>query len=422
MLLKSFASSLKIDNKYDKIYFYLFLLLAFSLPLSRAAISLFVLLIIFVWFIEGNFREKFRKIYENKALLVLIAFVIYMDITLLWSHNVTLKVFASVDYHYLLFIPMSYTILKREWTDKILTAFIFGMLASEIVSYGIYFKLWTYKHVSSADPTPFMSHVWYSMFLSFTSILLLSRIFSNYYDKKEKLLSIPFFLTVTINLFITGGRTGQVAFLFAIIIMLFIHYKASFKMLFYIIVLIPIIYVTAYLYSNTFQKKVSQTIKSIEKIYSKKDLTTSLGIRASYIIISSEILKQNSTNIIFGVGYNDVHSEIDKILKNKIYKEYKLDEKFIRGHNTHNQYLQLLLQGGVVGCILLFIFFIYIFKATYYRQEIQDISVLFLVVFLFSSLVDTILELEFPRTLFMVMVSLFFINMVDNKKLVKEKL
>ena len=411
-------SSNTIKNiQYDDVYRILLILLAFVMPLSRAAISFFVVFIIITYIIEGKYSIKWKKIYNMKPLRFIIYFVVFMNVTLLWSKNIDYKTFLSIDYNYLLLIPVFYTILKREWTYTILNSFLMGMFVSEVISYGIYFGLWSFGHGSPSDPTPFMNHIAYSIFLAFTSVLLLSRLFSSYYNKIEKFLIFPFFITVTINLFITGGRTGQIAFIFGVLVMFIIHYRLTIKSLLYSILLLVSIYFVAYNTSQTFQKNVDKSFIEFEKI-SHLDLRSSFGVRVSYILITKEILEQDYKNILFGVGYNDVHSVIQNILDNKL-KTFKLRKEFILTHNTHNQYLQLILQSGVVGLILFFSSIFFILKSQYYIKEMKDISILFLIVFLFSFVADTILELQFSRTLFILIMSLIIVNIkIPTQKIV----
>lgn len=411
-------SSNTIKNiQYDDVYRILLILLAFVMPLSRAAISFFVVFIIITYIIEGKYSIKWKKIYNMKPLRFIIYFVVFMNVTLLWSKNIDYKTFLSIDYNYLLLIPVFFTILKREWTYTILNSFLMGMFVSEVISYGIYFGLWSFGHGSPSDPTPFMNHIAYSIFLAFTSVLLLSRLFSSYYNKIEKFLIFPFFITVTINLFITGGRTGQIAFIFGVLVMFIIHYRLTIKSLLYSILLLVSIYFVAYNTSQTFQKNVDKSFIEFEKI-SHLDLRSSFGVRVSYILITKEILEQDYKNILFGVGYNDVHSEIKNILDNKL-KTFKLRKEFILTHNTHNQYLQLILQSGVVGLILFFSSIFFILKSQYYIKEMKDISILFLIVFLFSFVADTILELQFSRTLFILIMSLIIVNIkIPTQKIV----
>ena len=55
---------------HSKVYFYLLILLAISVPLSRYFMSIAQILLIVNWLVEGNLYEKFKKFFNNKAALV----------------------------------------------------------------------------------------------------------------------------------------------------------------------------------------------------------------------------------------------------------------------------------------------------------------------------------------------------------------
>ncbi len=396
----------------SQIYLYLYLLFALTLPLSRAGISIFIAIITIIWIIEGKFQEKFQKILNNYILILLLSLIALVYISLAWSSNIDLKTITKIDYKYLLFIPISYTIIKKEWTQKIITSFLAGIFISEVASYGIYFGLWTLKHGTQTNPAPFMNHIEYSVFLSFSAILLLSRLFSSYFTNKEKLFIFPFFITVVGNLFLTGGRTGQIAFIAAIIIMFILHYRISVKSILLSVVTISIIYLSAYNVSDTFHKRSNKLVSEL-KLISTNDLTSSVGIRLTYFILAYDTFKDDPKKILFGVGYNDYFEQINYTLDNNLnttYKKYSIDTTFVTNSRTHNQYLQILFETGVIG-LLLFILLLYsIIKAKYDIIEMKHLSILFVTIFSISCLSDIMIEVQFTRTLFILFVSLFIIN------------
>jgi len=342
-------------------------------------------------------------------------------LSLLWSSNVTIETFKDNDYIFLLLIPILYTSIKKEWTQNIITAFLIGIFISEVCSYGIYFQWWIMKHGTPSDPTPFMNHIEYSVFLAFTSVLLLSRLFSKHFTKKEKLFIVPFFLTVTGNLFLTGGRTGQIALLLGIIVLFILYYKISFKSILFSIVTIILIYFSAYIISDTFKNRVLRSINEINTIIKNHDLTTSIGIRATYYIIVKDIINENPVYMLFGVGSNDSFKEIHKVLNINMkygiyYKNFKVKEEFLRKSGTHTQFLQIFLELGIIG-LFLFIYLLYlIVNSKYYSYEIKTIAILFSLIFSVSLLSDILLELQFTRTLFILFITLFIINIKKEDK------
>lgn len=403
---------------FSNLYLYSYILFAFVTPLSRAGISLFFVIIVLLWLIEGDFKNKFNKIFSNKILVVILLLVGLIYLSLLWSSDVSLEMIDNIDYKYLLFIPISYTILKKEWTQQIITSFLAGMFVSEIISYGIYFELWTVGSTSPSNPTPFMNHIEYSVFLSFSAILLLSRLFSNYFTYKEKLFIFPFFLTLVGNLFLIGGRTGQIAFIAAVIVMFVLRYRISIKAILLSIITLIIIYISAYNISDTFKNRTNQTFNEINLI-SNGNLTSSIGIRSTYYLLLYDIAMDNYQNFFIGVGSIDFQKEINNILdKNLItkYRDFKLNEEFIRTNYTHNQYLQIFIEVGIIGLIL-FVYLIYlILKENYVDIEIKHISILFMTIFVLSCLSDTMIELQFPRSLFIIFISLFIVNIIEKNK------
>lgn len=415
--------SLARKINFNQLYLSSYLLFAFLTPLSRAGISIVSILIIIFWLIEWDLKKKLKKIFNNKILITILSLIGLVYISLLWSSDVTLKMIGKIDYKYLLLIPISYTILKIEWTQKIITAFLAGMFVSEVISYGIFFELWTIENVSPSNPTPFMNHIEYSVFLSFAAILLLSRLFSTNFTNMEKLFILPFFLTLIGNLFLIGGRTGQIAFIVAIIIMFILHYRISIKAIVLSIITLVVIYSSAYNISDTFKNRTNQTFNEINLIMNG-DLTSSIGIRVSYYLLLYDIVKDDYKNFFIGVGYSDSQREISKILDNNLittYKDLKLNEKELRRHYTHNQYLQIFLEVGIIGLILFCYLLYLILKEKYIDIEIKHISILFLTIFTLSCLSDTMIELQFPRTLFVLCISLFIVNIINDEKTLKKE-
>jgi O-antigen ligase len=381
---------------YEKIYYFSLLLFAFSLPLSRALISLFTILLPLIWLIEGNFKEKFRIIKQNKALLSFSIFLALTFISLLWTQNFddAKRPIRLLSYFLVTFVIA--TSYKPKYTTKIINAFLAGMFISEIIAYGVFFEIWHFKSATPQNPSPFMLHLDYSVFLAFSSILLLNRLFSTHYNLKEKIFFAFFFITVTGNLFLTAGRTGQVALIIGIIVMVLLHFKFSFKSFIISLLIISSIYTTAYYSSSTFQKRVSQAKNNIEKVIMHQNFQSSWGIRAAYWITTFEIIKEHP---FFGVGIGDyIESTAKELKKDKYNSGYA--KEFMSTNAPHNQYLLILLQIGIIG-LGVFIYFIYNFFTLHiHDKEIKEISILFGSIFFTACLADTFFLQQFTLALF----------------------
>lgn len=80
---------------HEQVYFYTLISIAICLPLSIFATSLFQLVLLLNWMVEGRFREKWSRLVSNRALQVfLLIFALHL-VGLLWSENMAygLKVF-----------------------------------------------------------------------------------------------------------------------------------------------------------------------------------------------------------------------------------------------------------------------------------------------------------------------------------------
>ena len=397
---------------YNKIFYHSILIFAFILPLSRAGISFFIILLPLLWIIEGNFIKKYQQIRSNKLLVIILIYLLFNIFSILWSNNIeqSLNVLRLNSYWLSLFVIA--TSIKKEQVPKIISFFLAGMFISEVIAYGVFFELWQFKHATVENPSPFMFWIDYSVFMAFTSILLLNRILSTNYSYKQKFIFFIFFLSVTGNLFLAIGRTGQVAFIVAMFVMMIIHYKLNIKSILLSLIILSTIFTTAYQISDSFKMRANSGIKDIQNIQ-KMNLNGSWGIRVAYWITTFDIAKQNP---ILGVGIGDFKDETTHILKTYNYHYLNQETKKFMGKNDpHNQYLLILLQMGIVGLII-FLYLIYqILKLNIETKEIKELSILFVTIFFVSCFAESLFFNQFSISLFVLFTGLFIASANSNK-------
>jgi len=380
---------------------YLFILYAFLLPIARAGLSLGAAIMLVLWILEGDLKRKIDDIKKNRVLMILGIYVVYMVLTLLWSENrdAGIKEIAN----YFIYFPIAffvYTSIKKEYIFYVLSAFLAGMFLSEIISYGIFFEIWHKKGVSPTDPTPFMHHIMYSIFMAFTALLLLNRLFLETFSMKEKLVLILFFLSVTGNLFLNGGRTGQLAFLLSLSILVFLHFKVTWKTVLLSMVSTTAIISLAYLLSPTFSKRVQSAANDITDIVQKKNFSSSWGTRMAFILAGIEVFKQHP---ILGVGAGSVNDALRK-------EAARLGPEISKGVHSqshpHDQYLFTTLQGGIVALVLLISFFVLFIRHPSSNMEACYLSVVLSTVYLIGFIGDDLWFRQFPMSLFAFMTGL----------------
>ena len=397
---------------FDRIYLYLAIAFAFVLPLSRAAVTLFIILFPLIWLIEGNLKNKFEQIRASRLLSVIAIFLLFEFLTITWSTDTGQALTEARMYTYWFAIFALATSIKKEWVEKIITSFLYGMLISEIFAYLIFFDIYAVNGQSPDYPSPFMQHIDYSIFLAFTSILLINRIFSKRYSDKEKLFMFVFFMTVTTNLFISTGRTGQLAFLVALLVSTVIHFRFSFKSLLLFTLLGSTLFVGAYKALPLFEKRVDSAISDIKK-FQQGNYSSSWGMRAAFWVISYDIVKENP---LFGVGIGDYKLAAQEALAKESHQFSKNVIKWCSDNHYHNQYLMILVQSGLTGFALFILIFVYFYKLPIDEPEIKELSILFTTIYLVSFVAEPLWIKQFPLALFVLFSSIFIASAQTVKK------
>jgi len=399
-------SSLHSKINFTSLFYYLTILLAFSAPFSWKASRIILILIIITWLIEFNYTKLFTTIKQSKFLTILSLFVIFQLLTQFWTETALSENYSYFRNYFLwLVIPILASSLKKEYPPVLITTFLLAMAISEITAYGMYFELWTIRGHGPEYPSPFIHHTAYSVFMAFTAILLLNRLYSSHYDLKEKLVMAIFFLTVTGNLFISQGRTGQLAFAIAIVVAGMMHFHLRIKTFVLSFLFMATIFTTAYYVSPMFEKRVSVAVNEVKRI-GEGDYNSSWGSRAAWIILASEIFKDHP---IVGVGIGDDRAVAQTYIDNDRVQFSQHIEEFLPKHHFHNQYLMIIVHGGLIGIILFLGIFYFILRMPIMDQEIKNISILFTVILLVSFIASPFLLIGEVRTLFILFASIFCI-------------
>ena len=379
---------------------YLFVAYALVIPISRAGIVLFSILICIIWFFQPNFKTNIKYLAKNKFSIIFILFIIYTFVGLLWSSNLEEGIDYAKRYWYYLPMFIIATNLKKEYLNIVLSAFLIGMLISEIISYGIFFELLDIKNKSSVDPTPFMNHIQYSVFVVFTSLFLLNKI---YFTKKikYKIIYSLFFLTVTTNIFINGGRIGYITFFVSLLLVISLNVKSKIKVgLIFVLMLGTSLY-AAYNYSPTFQARFAHTMNEI-KLMQSNQFHKSLSIvpRLALYDVGTKIILENP---IFGTGTGEEMSTFHKTV-NEMYPQYhflKIVEHF------HNIFLHTAVQLGLLGLILQLLIFYYLLKIKIKNRYYLNIKYIFMSIYLMVSMSGNMFHQQFTMALFALMVGIF---------------
>ncbi|MBN2816898.1 MAG: O-antigen ligase family protein [Campylobacterales bacterium] len=371
----SITSSKKIDFNLWTNYF--FIAFAFSIPISKALISLFSALIIISWFLEKGYSQKLEYIKQDSLSVSFLFLIVFSLFSLLWSPDILYAIkFISVKYWHYLIIPIMLTSFQLKYIKYVFNAFLLSMLISEIVSYGIFFELWHYNNVSPTDPSPFMNHTDYSTFLSFALIIILSKLLT----VKEllwKFLYSLYFITGLANLFINGGRTGQVTFIITLSLITILYFKLSLKKIIGLFIALLLFLSLAYTISPNFHERANQLKTDITSMYENNDYTGSLSTRIALWIVGIETFMDHP---IIGTGIGGETKEIESYGSKHGFSHLGTFTDY------HNSFIQYGVQLGIIGFLIPIFIFYKLFTLEFQTRQYKLLSTAFTTIYLLHAM------------------------------------
>jgi len=248
----------------NKTYQVLLILLAFLLPLTVFGANLVIVIIVLLWFFSGKLKLKIGKILQNNLMITSLLFFGLHLLGLFWTEDISwgLHIVHKMWYFLILF-PVLFSIVEKNYIKYYVTAFLFAISITEVCSYLIWFQIIPpFGSAQVYNPTPFMSHISYNPILAFAIYIVYHEIFFNNKLTQLRVFLYSFFaVTMTINMFITGGRAGQIVyFLILSIILLQYFNKNKIRALISISILIPGIFFAAYQTSPLFKERVDLAV------------------------------------------------------------------------------------------------------------------------------------------------------------------
>lgn len=396
---------------------YVLVLFAFLLPISTPMTNIAIIILILLWLIEGNYKKKYEVLKSSLPFKLFFAFILLIGLSLFWSSGID-EGFSNNKQNAILFyfryyffgfmiLPVILTSMKKAFIDYIVSSFILAMLVSELMSWGIFMEWIHYKDVLPNDPSPFMHHTFYSIFLAVTIFVLIVQFFQTKTQFYRILIGL-FILSAIVNLFLNGGRLGQIAFFVALFVLIGLKYKITFKSIGLFLLLSTVVFFTAYKVSPIFQKRMDLSMASLEKITEGK-YNSSLGIRVNALVVAKELVKENP---VLGVGIGSARTEfLEKA------KKFPQTGFFPKLRHLHNGYMQILVETGFVGLALFFLYIYFLLKLDLPRDQYILMSTI-IVIFLMGFVGEPLFFSRKPYLLFILFMGIFMYS-AQNKKRVK---
>ena len=372
------ALQLQYEDKINHYLHYTTIVIFFFLPITRSfpdsyVISFLFFLIYILLILRGNYIHYFSLAFAHPLTKAFFYFFIIHIIWLFGSENIHEALHTWIKYEYYSLYPLLFfSFIDKRFCHYFLSAFLAGAFFSEVLSYLMQFHtipmeysihihipfinhdtLHYFYRSARGGPTPFVEHSATSFMLAITASILLIKLFT---DKKINYLYLFFFATISMNIFFIQARTGYILYFFLlgyIIIFLRKHHHLSSlyfpKKLLYFIPLLAIgISIFMYNQNGIFKQRLEITQKRITNVIQTGDLSA-----MPRLLLVKQALVTIEDNFPFGVGSGDALKTLQSYPENQ---NTEITSGFIQ--NVHNQYLDILLQFGIIG-LLVYLYLLY---------------------------------------------------------------
>lgn len=360
---KIISSFNKISYFSDKILIICIFCFSFFVSFNPSIGKTLINNMFYLWLLSLNFKHIGYYIKNNKIFLCIIILFAWISFTVLITDSTNYYNYNNFIKYFLLPILIIVTTIKKEYIKYIISVFILGLFINELISYGIYFgfiksSFLGFKIVGNElNPVPFLtSHIEYTTFLSFGIIVSLFSFFK-VQNRYLKLILLIFVITMTTNMFLTIGRTGQFTLLGTLIFLIIIYFKNNIKHILGSLFIITVVFVLFFNFSSNTNKRLKQGYNDIVKVLVDKNYNTSWGIRLTSYIIIPEVIKNKNFNIFYGTGYCKVEEVVQDIQIDKVGKFMEIQY----GH-LHNTYITIFVGLGIVGFVIFIMFWYYLFS------------------------------------------------------------
>jgi O-antigen ligase len=385
-----------------------FTLLAFTIPLSFAIPNIFLVLAFLTFLVKRN-KEK-TNLYVKLVLVFAAYFILkaFLNKDLIESFFIYKHLIAFVVISILVFNISNLTLVKKGFVLGVLSAVILTVL--QIINY--YLKHHSIPLGNTAEAGELLLvHRPYFGFICFLGVMCCTDLINTAKSLKEKVFYKVIIIFFIVFVYLIVARLAIVLVIIYLFIAILQRVNLSKKKLLLLIGVFISLILLLVLNNKNLKKRLH-----IENTFDKT--VQVISNQEPRVVIWSCFFEQiKKPGFNYFTGNNDVKNiQLDlsecygNSIKNVSKKEYYLKTKF----NTHNQFFDFFLQGGVIGLLL----FLLIFGYSFYLCRFNFTAIFVL----FSFILFLIVENLFHRQIGVYLVGIFiplFLNIQVIKKLQK---
>jgi O-antigen ligase len=415
----NFLLNARVQKKLHLIFTTSIILSCFFINLPTAWLTFSILLIISMFFLTGNFAERFKKIINHPGgISVICLFFLFVGGTLYSNASWDIKLEFLIKYSKILLVPILICSVNSEKIRSYsINFFILSSLLVLLISYGKWLHIFP-VHIGIHDIgnlehgyAAFKNRISHNIFMSFAMYIFLIKAV-----RSKKFVRISWIILTILTFFnimyLVNGRTGQVICLS----LLFYFSIKQFKKI--LIPLLLILCVCGLIFKAQLKLLLPERLTSISHEISDMKINkqmTSSGIR---LVIYQNVFDISLKSPIWGYGIGALGNEYNHHDK----KNYSINIKNL--DNPHNQFLLTFFEMGIIGIFFLMYMFyshweslkrVNLGKEDYLKDMMEGLILIMLIGSLFNSMLIDAGEGRF----YCIMAGLF-LSAYTPKKLIKK--
>lgn len=326
--------------------------LMFSLPISTALTNVILSFLILAWFLAGNLHHKAIYIFSHPITKLVLVFYLVFVMGSLYSDalgpDISQQLWKMSKLLYILFLlPLS---SEKQWRYLSFTAFFMAMVLTLILGL---LKIYTGLPIPSKFTAAcvFKNHIDTNLMMAFACFILGHFLLSTHQRKLRYMACLLLALMGFYVLWLCEGRSGQIVF--AALWLLLCLQRFSFKYILLGVLALAILFGGVWLGSPRFQTRL-QSVGEDWVLYQSGKTDTSVGLRLEFIKESWNI-SQKSPWWGFGTGSFK-----------QVYEQHAEKQGLQITRNPHNEYMNILVQLGILGLSIFLLFLLTLFKISFY--------------------------------------------------------
>jgi O-antigen ligase len=374
---------------------WLVVVLAFSLPLYRAWVSLAAALILLLWFFQHQLEDRAAKLGRHPLTLAILFFLALNLLSLLWSEDPAGGFEYWRKYLYLLLAPAIASSLRPGFARRALIAFLAATALSVAMMPVVIIGNLHIRHVHPGNPAATMSHLDYSLVLAVAAVLILVHLSHTVMRRRQRVLWILLFVVVIGGLLLNIGRSGQFAFVATLAVLgPYLLRRRSWTTRVAVLASVATALLVAYFAVTPFRERVENAVVELRDAVVEHRIDTNQGKRVAAMVVALDIVESDP---VLGTGIGGNMPEFRRLLET----DYPQFRDAIGWYpHLHNQYIQVTTELGLVGLIALLTIFGTLVTGKVRNIEFQSAAVAVGSVYFFGCFADPFLHKQLPLALF----------------------